>query len=315
MVFIREDHFLAFTTAKVLNEYLNEYERAGFLSMGTLNHNLGKKIGFIKFSPEYIELHWIENQEEFDSKANDFWVQASKSNDIFSVAFAVDNINQLNNYWESLNIDVMEPGYIKVPGSKAEYNFAIVNTPEGLMNGIHTFFVQYLSKEYALAYPENEPKKIEISPNGIYAIKGLTMLISDSSIDLERWAQALHIDKKSISKKRMFVGPHEITIKTYDEFNNLFQDKASILTESSSTTCLIHLLTVELRRTQEYLSKVNWKCMYLKSSKEREIYLNPPRDGFKFIISQMDINDYMKLRKERSGELLIKEEEGNIFTN
>src|SRR5262245_56559232 len=103
------DHFITSTTAASIDDYLNEYRRAGFVvSETTVRHAMGLRNGFIIFGPDYLEICWIEDNDLFERDADDESRQSFRRPRLNQIGIKSRDVVRLHEDWAQRGYEIPE---------------------------------------------------------------------------------------------------------------------------------------------------------------------------------------------------------------
>jgi len=176
-----------------------------------------------------------------------------------------------------------------------------------LLLGVWSFALTYLFRK------NKKGKVVRIGGNSIYAIKGITFVVSNPKNRAKKWKKLL-APRTSIMEEpgicRLIIGPHTFTWMTKDAYKNYYgvhykkpySGKFAGLREIG----LINFLTTDSEKTLRILKKSR-KCVkfYDKLSKQDAVLVFAKKaDGFTFTVLEMPIRKWMRERIAITGERL-----------
>jgi len=302
MANISFDHFITYTSAVNIDDYLKEYAAQGFLPHETtVRHKPGLRNGFISFGPEYIEFCWVEDEELFaKADAEEKLLRAVPRP--FGIGMIADDVNAVHADWTVRGYSVPEvwskaPRDAK-PDTPPVWSFQEI--PTELLPGASCFALTYHTR------PKGEAKKIKISPNTIYAISGVTLVSTEPEERATYWRNLLAPKEQVFQSEIGFdvvINPHQATWMTPDICQSTYGLNWEPASHSFGQISVLHLLASNLEIVKQMIEQ-SGRTAYSKQIKGKEELLIVPdmRDGFVFSIRQQPVESWLQERVARTGE-------------
>src|ERR1043165_6695580 len=143
------DHFLTFANTKNIDDYVEKYRALGFMvSDETRSYKPGLRNRFILLGCEYLELVWVENEdeftkggsEEFSRMYNDLPALRSAARP-FSIGFNSPDVEVLHQEWARRGYNIPPVWSFAPPGMPPVLSFQEI--PESLLPGASCFAITY----------------------------------------------------------------------------------------------------------------------------------------------------------------------------
>ena len=218
---IKLDHFITYTNAESIDEYLDEYAEQGFLPMErTVRHNPGLRNGFITFGPEYLEFCWVEDERLF-SGADPEEVQIREARRPYGIGIVAKDVQTVHDDWTAKGFDLpavwSKAARDDEPDTPPKWSFQEI--PPDLLPGASCFVLTYHSRT------RDSFRNIQIAPNSTYAISGVTFVSPDAKSRSITWRDLLAPGEK-ISRHRdeykIRIGPHRARWITPQAYNAIY---------------------------------------------------------------------------------------------
>jgi hypothetical protein len=302
MVNIRFDHFITYSNAVNIDDYLKEYTAQGFLPENrTVRHDPGLRNGFIFLGPEYIEFCWVEDEELFaKADAEEKLLRASPRP--FGIGMIADDVNTLHTDWTGQGYSVPEV-WSKAPRDATPDTppaWSFQEIPDEFLPGASCFALTYHNR------PKSEEKNIKIHPNTIYAISGVTFVSKEPKARATRWCDLLAPGEQVIKSGLGFdalIGSHRalwMTPKTYQSTYGLDWIPAP---HAFGELAVLHLLATDLDTAKKMLEHAGRQVFSREMEDHDELLIMPDaRDGFFFNIQQQPVEKWSQERMARTGE-------------
>jgi len=309
MPLIRLDHFLSYTNAKNIDNYLKIYETLGFIPMSqTVRHNPGLRNGFIAFNPEYIEFLWVEDEAVFQEKADDNHKQSRQDRRMYAIGLASEDIEALRSSWVNQGLTVEDIRYDRPRDADPDSDprWAFLATPANALPGIHTFALSYLSRK-----PQSTDrfKEISVAPNGIYGIFGITFVTEQPKFRARQWQQILAPDQELVETEtfvQLMIGAHTLYWITPAIYGQIYEEPWIPASHAFGELAILHLLSNNLEQTRIFFEKVKRECKEITGLLKKQ-YLYLPKmanDGFRFEIAEKPADNWLHERTTITGESL-----------
>lgn len=299
------DHFITYTCAHTIDDYLREYTIQGFLPDDkTVRHDPGLRNGFISLGPEYIEFCWVEDEELFaKADAEDKLLRDTPRP--FGVGMIAEDVNILHAAWTARGYSIPEvfSGAPRDASPEAPPRWSYQAIPAELLPGAFCFAVTYHAR------PKDEVKDIKIHPNTIYAISGMTFVASEPLARATLWRNLIAPDEQAIQSELGFslsIGPHRVIWMTPDVYQSTYGLEwmpAMPALRSFGEFAVLHLLASNLTIAKNTIEQSGRKVSTIKVEDNNELLLAPDaRDGFVFSIRQQSVETWSEERIARTGE-------------
>lgn len=106
MTNIRFDHFLTYTNAANIDDYLKEYAAQGFIPHEqTVRHDPGLRNGFIGIGSEYVEFLWVEDETLFAAGDAEHRLLRTACRP-FSIGMIADDVQAVHDDWTARGYSV-----------------------------------------------------------------------------------------------------------------------------------------------------------------------------------------------------------------
>jgi len=304
MTNIRFDHFITYTSAANIDNYLKEYAMQGFLpEERTVRHDPGLRNGFINLGPEYIEFGWVEDEEQF-SRADEEEKTLRATPRPCGIGMIAEDVREVHNNWIARGYSVPDV-FSKAPRDAppdTPPRWSFQEIPSELLPGVACFALTYHAR------PKNEVKNIKIHPNTIYAVLGVTFVSNEAEERATSWRNLLAPNKQIVqsgSSYDVFIEPHMAMWMTPDTYQTTYGLEWSPSPTPYGELAILHLLASDLSIAKSMIEK-SGKQVISKDIRGIEELLIPPdaRDGFIFSIRQQPVEIWLKDRMARTSETL-----------
>lgn len=304
MTKIRFDHFITYTSAKNIDDYLKEYAGQGYESQErTVRHDPGLRNGFIFFGPEYIEFCWVEDEvlfAEADSEEKLFRTTPRP----FGLGMIADDVQAVHNEWIARGFSLpkvwSKAARDAPPGIPPEWSFQEI--PREYLPGVFCFVLTYHSGS------TDEVKQVKVPPNTIYAISGVTFVNTEPEVRATSWRNLLapgEAINQSRSGFHVWIGPHRATWMTPETYQESYGLDWTPFPHPNGELALLHLLAADLNVAKQMIEQNGRRTSPVSVQGENQLLTKPdPRDGFVFVIRQRPIEIWRQERMQRSGERL-----------
>lgn len=304
MTFIRLDHFLTYTSAANIDDYLKEYAALGFVPHAkTVRHDPGLRNGFIFLGPEYVEFCWVEDEALFAAAdAEDKNLRSVPRP--FGIGMVTDDVQALHDDWTARGFSVPEV-WSKAPrdaAPDAPPAWSFQEIPGELLPGVSCFALTYHTR------PKDEVKQVKISANTIYAVYGATFVAMDPEARAISWRNLLApgepVNRSGISFD-VWIGPHQAMWMTPEAYQASYGFQWIPSPHPNGELALLHLLACDLGAAKRMIEQSGRRTSSISVRTEEELLIAPDaRDGFIFIVRQQSIELWQRERMARTGEKL-----------
>ncbi|MDQ3930096.1 MAG: VOC family protein [Chloroflexota bacterium] len=308
---VRLDHFITIANVLSIDDYMQEYGRAGFnIVERSARHEPGLRDRFISFGPEYLEFAWVEDEEAFSTRQdkslfpNVAELRAGKRP--FAIGLAADDVRALHGSWTARGYQL--PDVIDglprdaTPGTRPAWSFQLL--PPEIVGGVLLFALTYHARH------SDAVRQVQLAPNSTYAIEGVTFVSASPHERAQRWRDLLS-PGGTIREEEHFcevrTGPHFarwLTPLHYQEYLGLsYKEPPHPFAEMTA----IHLLAEDLDRAEAMIAQAGRDVSRLPdpASGLDTLYVYPdPRDGFTLGITQRPAQEWLAERTAMAGEKL-----------
>ena len=304
MTNIRLDHFLTFTSAANIDDYIQEYGAQGFMpAEGTVRHEPGLRNRFVFMGPEYVEFCWVEDEDQF---AKDDRYKAFRSAlRPFGIGMVADDVHALHEDWIVRGYAVPDV-WSKAPRDAppdAPALWSFQEIPGELLPGVDGFALTYHARQ------KDAVKQVKIAPNTVYAIDGVTFVTTEPAARATSWRDLLAEDKPLIASEIGFdvqIGPHRAQWIT----SVAYQAGYGLVWQPSSHTCgdiaLLHLLATDLGIAKAMLEGAGRRTFPICVRGADGLLVEADqRDGFTFLIREQPAETWLRERVAQTGERLV----------
>ena len=304
MANIRFDHFITYTSAANIDNYLKEYAAQGFVPFKkTVRHDPGLRNGAISFGLEYVEFCWVEDEALFVA-ADEVEKLLRTTPRPFGLGMIADNVQAVHDDWTARGYSVPDV-WSKVPRDAAPDTppvWSFQEIPGELLPGVSCFVLTYHTR------PKDELEQVIIAPNTIYAVSGTTFVAMEPEARAIRWRNLLapgeQVNQSEISFD-VHIGPHHAMWMTPDAFQASYGLHWMPFTHPIGEFALLHLLASDLSVTKTMMEQSGRQSYSISLRGEEELLIAPDtRDGFIFIIRQQPVEMWLQERMARTGEKL-----------
>jgi hypothetical protein len=307
----RLDHFITATSVPSIDEYMEEYARAGFNVTGeSARHEPGLRNRFVSFGPEYIEFVWVEDEAAFEAGQ-----QTAIFPDLaglragarpFGIGLATADVRALHASWTGRGYTLPEviDGVPRdaPPSSQPVWSFQPL--PPELVGGVFLFALTYHTRHGDLI------RRVKVAPNTTYGIEGVTFASPSPQERAQRWRDLLAPGEPMREAEGFYevrTGPHFarwLTPLHYQEYLGLSYKEPP---HGFGEMAVIHLLAEDLDKAEEWIASAGRDISRLPdpASGLDTLYVYPdPRDGFTFAITQRPAQEWLDARVRLTGERL-----------
>lgn len=301
MANIRFDHFITYSSAVNIDDYLKEYTAQGFLpGESTVRHDPGLRNGFIALGPDYIEFCWVEDEDLFaEADAEEKELRASPRP--FGIGMIADDVNDVHADWTARGYSVPEvwskAARDASPDTPPAWSFQ--DFPDGLLPGADCFVLTYHTR------PKGVEKNIKIHPNTVFAISGVTFVSTEPEARAMCWRDLLAPGGQVVQSDLGFeasIGPHRalwMTPGTYQSTHGLDWTPAS---HAHGEIAVLHLFASNLATAKKMIEQSGKQVFSIEVEDHEELLITPDaRDGFVFTIRQQSTEIWSQERMARTG--------------
>src|SRR3712207_5505300 len=164
------DHVLTFANVPNIDDFVERYRALGFVvSDETRPYQPGLRNRFVQFGCEYLELVWVEREDEFARGGTEEFArmfpdlpslrQATRP---FSIGFSSQDVEALHQQWTHAGWSLPPVWSFAPPGMPPILSFQAI--PDGLLPGASCFALTYHGAATSQA------RKVQRAANTTYAI-------------------------------------------------------------------------------------------------------------------------------------------------
>ncbi|HEX8600904.1 MAG TPA: VOC family protein [Chloroflexia bacterium] len=308
---VRLDHFITAVTVENVDDYMEEYSRAGFnVVEQSARHEPGMRNRFVSFGPEYLEFTWVEDEEAFSTgQDKSFFLNLAElraGTRPWGIGLATEDVRAMHESWSGRGYTLPEvidglPADA-APGTEPVWSFQPI--PPDAVGGVLLFALTYHSR-HAVAV-----RQVQVAPNTTYAIEGVTFVSDSPQERAQRWRDLLAPDAE-VREEENFAevrtGSHFarwLTPLHYQEYLGLSYKEPP---HRYGEMAVIHLLAEDLDKAEELIATSRRDTSRLPdvASGLDTLYVYPdPRDGFTFAITQRPAQEWLAERTALTGEKL-----------
>lgn len=308
---VRLDHFITAVAVDSVDDYMEEYSRAGFnVVEQSARHEPGLRNRFVSFGPEYLEFTWVEDEAAFSAGQDKSFfpnlAELRAGMRPWGIGLATEDVRALRESWSGRGFtlqDVIDglPADA-APGTEPVWSFQPI--PPDTIGGVLLFALTYHSRH------ADAVRKVQAAPNTTYAIEGVTFVSDSPQERAQRWRDLLSPGEE-VREEENFAevrtGPHFarwLTPLHYQEYLGLSYKEPP---HPYAEMAIIHLLAEDLDTAEELIATSGRDVSRLPdvASGLDTLYVYPdPRDGFTFAITQRPSHEWLAERTALTGERL-----------
>lgn len=297
---IRFEHFITYTSASSIDDYLDDYHRAGFhILEGTARHDPGLRNGFLGFGPEYVEFCWVEDEARF-ATADAETKALREAARPFSIGMLTPDIHALHEQWVTLGYDP-PPVWSKAPAdapADAEPAWSFQEIPTALEpGGTMCFILMY--------HRLGPPREIVIAANTTYALAGVTFVTTDPVARAQAWGRLLAPAAALLRENgacTLDLGSHLADFLTPAEYERRYGQHRTPAPHAYGELAALHLFAEEVATAGAKLAGAGRE---VRQVSQGQLYVAPDRrDGIAFVLSERPASDWIAWRSALTGEQL-----------
>jgi len=302
MANVQLDHFITYTNASNIDDYIKEYAAQGFVpDETTVRHEPGLRNRFIFIGPEYLEYCWVEDEALFE-KADDKEKQLRASPRPFGIGMISDDVNAVHVDWTGRGYSVPEveskAARDAAPDAPPVWSFQEV--PDELLPGASSFVLTYHKRQ------NKKEKVINIHPNTIYAIAGVTFATEEPEAHATQWCTLLAPDERVIQSRHgfeVFIGPHRALWMTAENYKSTYGLEWNPAPHGYGEIAVLHLFANNLEAAKNNMEESGRQVFRIEVEDQEALLIVPDnRDGFIFCLRQQAIETWAQERMRRTGE-------------
>lgn len=298
------DHFITYTNADNVDDYLQAYARQGFLpDEKTVRHDPGLRNRFIFIGPEYIEFCWVEDEGLFSEADADQKLFRAASRP-FGIGMIAKDIYALHANWVARGLSIPEI-WSKAPrdaSPDAAPLWSFQDIPAELSPGASCFALTYHTR------PKGTVRQVAIHPNSIYGLSGVTFVAADPHSRALCWRNLLSPDEPvapSEAGYQVQIGPHQVQWITPEAYQAVYRLGWAPASHSSGELGLLHLLANNLDTAKQMVEQSGRDVTLIRINNLDGVLIAPDaRDGFIFYVQEYPGERWIEERMARTGERL-----------
>ena len=302
------DHFLTFVNTANFDEYVEQYRTLGFVvSNETRPYKPGLRNRFITLGCEYLELVWVENEEDFARGGTEEFARMFPDLPIlrraahpFSIGFITDDVEALHREWTLRGYNLPAVWSFAPPGMPPILSFQEI--PENLLPGVSCFAITYHNTS------SSQARSVQRAANTTYAVEGVTFVSATPEEAASAWQTLLKPDIAVTAEQNIYaveVPPHVAWWMSPQVFQERY-DIAWINTPHRyGHLAAIHLLAENLDvATVMFGQRVK---KHVNNARQEEILVVSPtsNDGVIFIIREYPIERWRSELSSVTGEMIV----------
>lgn len=298
------DHFLTYSNAVNIDDYLKQYAAQGFLpEERTVRHDPGLRNRFTFLGPEYIEFLWVEDEELFaKADAEDKLLRASPRP--CGIGMIAEDVNRIHADWTAQGYSLPEV-WSKAPRDATPDTppaWSFQGIPEELLPGASCFVLTYHNR------PQGEEKNIKIHPNTIFAISGVTFVSKEPKARAMCWRKLLAPGEQVVQSElgfEVFIGPHRALWMTPDTYHSTYGLDWIPAPHAFGELAVLHLLASTIETAKKMIEQSEKQVLPIEVEDHEEFLITSDvRDGFIFCLRQQSPEKWLQERMARTGEKL-----------
>jgi len=304
MTGIRLDHFITYTSAHDIEDYLKEYSALGFVpAKETVRHDPGLRNGFVFIGPEYFEFCWVEDDSLFaEASAQQKLLRATPRP--YGLGMIAEDVISVHDDWTARGYALPEVS-LKAPrnapaDSPPVWSFQMI--PEEFLPGAWCFVLTYHMRA------KDKATKITLGSNTIYAISGLTFVAPEPDARATTWrdllapGEAIEPLRKGY---RVQIGAHRAMWMKTDQFTATYGLDWVPFPQPVGEIAMLHLLASDLGAAKTMLAGAGRQTSPVIVSGEEALLVAPDaRDGLVLTVEQHPLERWLRERTARTGETI-----------
>lgn len=275
----RPNNPIVFASAPV-EQHLDRYRAAGFsVSDHIARWDPGLRNGFVELWPEYLELLTVEDEAAFERDADQTLVAQRASARIHAVELYSQDTPLVRERLSAAGVELPAVQEARMATTDAEarpdfYFLELPQLPGTLATTMTSTFEGTAMRRFA-----------KVSPNGVFGLAGLTMVVDDVRQAQRLWAAVIE------------PGVHDLDFTTASGW----QERCEQAGPETGVVCL-HLLSQDVDRTVTAMLAAGWER---GSDLDGHPHLLPhPGDHVRFTIRPGNVETWLRRRREVLGEQL-----------
>jgi hypothetical protein len=302
----RFDHFLTFADMGSIDDFVEKYRALGFVvSNETRRYKPGLRNRFISLGCEYLELVWVENEDEFARGGSEEFARMFQSLPAlrraarpFSIGLLSNDVEKLHQEWTLRGYNVPPVWSFAPPGLPPIFSFQEI--PDELLPGTSCFAITYHNSS------TSQVRSIQRAANTVYAVEGLTFVSSLPEEAAKGWQALLVPDMVSKVEQKVYsvgIPPHIAWWMSPETFQEHYQIAWTPTPHRYGHLAAIHLFAEDLDVARSVLGS---RVMRQIDREEKLLLVSPTgEDGVIFIIREYPIELWQSERSSVTGERIV----------
>jgi len=308
MTNVHFDHFITYTSAADVDEYLKEYAAQGFMpEERTVRHEPGLRNRFVFLGTEYIEFCWVEDEELFAAGEEEEKLLRCAVRP-FGIGMIAEDVQAVHEDWTARGYSVPAV-WSKAPRDappNAPPSWSFQEVPAELLPGVNAFVLTYHNRKKGGA------RKIHIHPNTIYALSKVTFVAAEPESRAIHWRNLLAPDEQVKPSKMSFavtIGAHRASWMSPNAYLATYHRQWIPAPHPYGEMAVLHLRAANLQTVKTMLEHAGRRITQISNRGRKELFVEPDeRDGFAFAVKEQSINTWLQERMDRTGETIDIEE-------
>lgn len=302
MTNIHFDHFITYTRADNIDDYIQEYAAQGFIpDEQTVRHEPGLRNRFIFLGAEYIEFCWVEDEELFE-KGDDAEKSFRSAARPFGIGMVAEDVQAIRDDWTKRGYSIPDV-WSKAPrdaAPDAPSAWSFQDIPSDLLPGVSAFALTYHRRK------KGDVRKVRVHPNSIFALSKVTFVSAELESRATQWRDLLVPDEQVTQFLMRFdvqIGPHGASWMSPDAYQATYGLQWIPAPHPCGEIGILHLLASDLRKVKSMLEGAGRRVTSMSNDGQEELFVEPdPRDGFAFLVREGTVNAWLQERMNLTGE-------------
>jgi hypothetical protein len=304
MTSVRFDHFITYTSAASIDDYLQEYAALGFApEERTVRHDPGLRNGFVFIGPEYLEFCWVEDETLFETAdEEDRLLRATPRP--FGLGMVADDVQAVHDDWMARGFEMPDVSSGRPrdadPDTPPVWSFQAI--PSELLPGAWVFALTYHLRA------KDAERLFQVAPNTIYAISGVTFVTPEPEARATCWRNLLAPDEPIRQLGAAFsvqIGPHWAEWRTPGAYRSTYALDWIPHPLPHGELALLHLLATDVQAVKNLMEQAGRRSFPVSVAGGEALLVAPDvRDGFVFVVRQQPVETWLRERVGRTGERL-----------
>lgn len=302
------DHIITFANVSNIDDYVDQYRSRGFiLSEATHRYKPGLRNRFVTLGCEYIELAWVEDEAVFAAGGTEEFARmfpdlptlrlAARP---FGIALKSASVEALHQAWTERGYTLPPVWSFAPPGLPPVFSFQPI--PSDLLPGARSFALTYHGED------RDKAREVQVAPNTVYALEGLTFVCATPEISATRWRDLL-APSGTIQQNEgvctITIGAHTLHWMTPEHYRSCYSLPWVESPQGCGDIGALHLLVSDAGQAERMLGAEVRRIK--NASGNGQFLVIPPdtHDGLTFIIREYPIETWRSERMARTSEKLM----------